>query len=86
MASGKSSCSHWQLGDQTRHTRVIDGTFSLLGFCCGHVHVIFKILSFAGLRGQLMMFYYRCLVSQFSKFPMLPPSGLAAGKQQAWDF
>jgi hypothetical protein len=27
----------------------------------------------------------RCLVSQLSKFPMLPPSGSAAGKQQAWD-
>jgi hypothetical protein len=27
----------------------------------------------------------RCLVSQLSKFPMLPSSGSAAGKQQAWD-
>jgi hypothetical protein len=25
------------------------------------------------------------LASQLSKFPMLPPSGSAAGKQQAWD-
>jgi hypothetical protein len=27
----------------------------------------------------------RCLVSQLSKFPMLPPSGSTTGKQQAWD-
>jgi hypothetical protein len=26
-----------------------------------------------------------CLVSQLSKFPMLPPSGSAASTQQAWD-
>jgi hypothetical protein len=30
-----------------------------------------------------MMFFDCCLVSQLSKFPMLPPSGSAAGKQQA---